>query len=172
MPRSHRSLVATVASVILFAALAGGLAGQEAEPGRGYPSTEWPFTGGNWSSSRYSTLDEINADTLDRLGAAWVAPLPGGAASRSTPVVQDGAVYLTGGANVFAFDARTGETHLALAAGPRCRPGGVVAGRRRGRRPGRLRHAQRGSARAAAATPASWCGPRGSGARSRPGARW
>ncbi|MCY4638425.1 MAG: PQQ-binding-like beta-propeller repeat protein, partial [Acidobacteria bacterium] len=110
MHRPHRSLVVTVASVIALAVFSGGLAGQEPEPGRGYPSTDWPFAGGNWASSRYSTLDDIAADTVDRLGAAWVAPLPGGAASRSTPVVQDGAIYLTGGANVFAFDARTGES--------------------------------------------------------------
>ncbi len=109
MSRSHRSVVVTVASAIALAVFSGGLAGQEPETGRGYPSTDWPFTGGNWSSSRYSTLDDIAADTVDRLGAAWMAPLPGGAASRSTPVVQDGAIYLTGGANVFAFDARTGE---------------------------------------------------------------
>ena len=109
MLRRHRSLVVIVASAITLAALTAGVAGQEPEPGRGYPSTDWPFTGGNWSSSRYSTLDEIDLDTLDRLGAAWMTPLPGGAASRSTPVVQDGAVYLTGGANVFAFDARTGD---------------------------------------------------------------
>ena len=69
MPRSHRSLVATVASVIMFAALAGGLAGQEAEPGRGYPSTDWPFTGGDWSSSRYSTLDEIATPTRSTASA-------------------------------------------------------------------------------------------------------
>ena len=109
MPRRHRSLVVTVASAITLAALVVGLAGQEPEPGRGYPSTDWPFAGGNWSSSRYSTLDEIATATLDRLGAAWVAPLPGGAASRSTPVVQDGAIYVTGGANVFAFDAGSGD---------------------------------------------------------------
>ncbi|MCY4119980.1 MAG: PQQ-binding-like beta-propeller repeat protein, partial [Acidobacteria bacterium] len=110
MPERHISLVVGVAAAVVVAALAAGLAAQAPEPGRGFPSTDWPFTGGNWSSSRYSTLDEINADTLDRLGAAWMTPLPGGAASRSTPVVQDGAIYLTGGANVFAFDARTGET--------------------------------------------------------------
>ena len=65
MLQRHRSLVVTVASVIAIAALAAGLAGQEPETGRGYPSTDWPFTGGNWSSSRYSTLDDISADTLD-----------------------------------------------------------------------------------------------------------
>ena len=109
MRRSHRSLVVTVVSAIALVAFAGGLSGQAPEPGRGYPSGDWPFTGGNWSSSRYSTLDDIATDTVDRLGAAWMTPLPGGAASRATPVVQDGVIYLTGGANVFAFDARTGD---------------------------------------------------------------
>ena len=109
MPRRHRSLVVTIASAITLAALAGGLAAQAPEPGRGYPAGDWPFTGGNWSGSRYSTLDEVAADTVDRLGAEWVTPLPGGASSRATPVVADGVIYLTGGANVFAFDARTGE---------------------------------------------------------------
>ena len=109
MPRRHRSLVVTIASAITLAALAGGLAAQAPEPGRGYPAGDWPFTGGNWSGSRYSTLDDVAVETVDRLGAAWVTPLPGGAASRATPVVADGVIYLTGGANVFAFDARTGE---------------------------------------------------------------
>ena len=108
MPRRRLSLVVTLASAVTFAAPAGPGA-QEPEPGRGYPSADWPFTGGDWSSSRYSTLDAVDADTVERLGAAWVTPLPGGAASRATPVAQDGVIYLTGGANVFAFDARTGE---------------------------------------------------------------
>ena len=92
-------------------ALMGVVQGQEtSEAGRGYPAGEWPLVGGNWSSSRHSTLTEINLETVDRLAGAWVSPLPGGAASRSTPVMQDGVLYLTGGANVFAIDARTGET--------------------------------------------------------------
>ena len=109
MPRRSRALVVTVLSAFILVALAGGLIAQEPEPGRGYPATDWPLTGGNWSSSRYSTLDAVASDTVDRLGAAWVTPLPGGASSRATAVVQDGVIYLTGGANVFAFDARTGD---------------------------------------------------------------
>ena len=66
--------------------------------------------GGNWSSSRYWTLDDITTDTVDRLAGAWVTRLADGAASRATPVILDGVLYLTGGANVFAIDARTGET--------------------------------------------------------------
>ena len=109
MPPRHRWFVVTGAFAFAFAVLGGDLAGQAPEPGRGYPSADWPFTGGNWSSSRYSTLDDIAGDTVDRLGAAWVTPLPGGASSRATAVVQDGVIYLPGGANVFAFDARTGD---------------------------------------------------------------
>ena len=87
MPRRQRSLVVTVASAVALAGLAAGLAAQAPEPGRGYPSMDWPFTGGNWSSSRYTTLDAVTADTVDRLGGAWVTPLPGGAASRATPEI-------------------------------------------------------------------------------------
>ena len=106
----RRGVAIVVAAAGLFA-LTGALQGREAqEAGRGYPAGEWPLVGGNWSSSRYSTLDDISLDTVDRLGGAWVAPLPGGAASRATPVFRDGVLYLTAGANVFAIDARTGET--------------------------------------------------------------
>ena len=80
MFRRNRSLVATAASAVALAAFTAGLSAQAPEPGRGYPSGDWPFTGGNWSSSRYTTLDEIATNTVDRLGAAWVTPLPGGAA--------------------------------------------------------------------------------------------
>ena len=128
MPVRHRSLVVTVASAIALAAFAGGLAGQEPEPGRGYPSADWSFTGGNWSSSRYTALDAVATDTVDRLGGAWVTPLPGGAASRATPVVEDGVIYLPGGANVFAFDARTGDPIWRWEPDPRGGAGALVAG--------------------------------------------
>ena len=65
---------------------------------------------GDWTSSRYSTLTDISTETVDRLGAAWVTRLGGGASSRATPVVKDGVIFLTAGANVFAIDGRTGET--------------------------------------------------------------
>ena len=109
MRERHRGFVVALA-VAGVVALAGGVQGQEAGEDRsGYPGGEWPLVGGNWSSSRYSTLADVTLDTVDRLGGAWVTPLPGGAASRAPPVVRDGVLYLTGGANVFAVDARTGE---------------------------------------------------------------
>ena len=100
----------SVALAAAVAALPGGVEGQAPEDGGGYPAGDWPLVGGNWSSSRYTTLDDITLDTVGELGGAWVTALPGGAASRATPVMRDGVLYLTAGANVLAIDARTGET--------------------------------------------------------------
>ena len=110
MPSLARA-IAVIAGVlvIVLVAVAGGLEGQAPESGRGYPSQDWPLVSGNWSGTRYSTLAEITTGTVDRLGGAWVTRLAGGAASRATPVILDGVLYLTGGANVFAVDVRTGE---------------------------------------------------------------
>ena len=102
--------VLIIAIVAGGVALTGGLQGQAPDSGRGYPAQDWPFVGGDWSSSRYSTLSSITTETVDRLNGAWVTRLEGGASSRATPVVKDGILYLTAGANVFAIDARTGET--------------------------------------------------------------
>jgi len=100
-------IIAIVAGGI---ALTGGLQAQAPDSGRKYSGQDWPFVGGDWSSSRYSTLNGITTETVDRLNGAWVTRLEGGASSRATPVVKDGVLYLTAGANVFAIDARTGET--------------------------------------------------------------
>ena len=111
--RSHAHGVTVAAVIVVVAAvllsLTGALQGQVADIGRGYPAQDWPLTGGNWSSSRYSTLTDITTDTVDRLSGAWVTELAG-ASSRATPVVKDGVLYLTAGANVFAIDGGTGET--------------------------------------------------------------
>ena len=98
------------AIVVGVVTLTAGLQGQAPDDGRGYPAQDWPFVGGNWSSSRYSALSDITTETVDRLGGSWVAQLDGGVASRATPVVKNGILYLTAGANVFALDARTGES--------------------------------------------------------------
>ncbi|MCY4505778.1 MAG: pyrrolo-quinoline quinone, partial [Acidobacteria bacterium] len=76
----------------LVVVLASGIAAlpavaQGQESGRGYPAGEWPLVGGDWSSSRHSTLADIDRGTVDRLGGAWVTRLGGGASSRATPVV-------------------------------------------------------------------------------------
>ena len=100
-------LAATAAGLVFLTA---GLQGQAPEIGRGFAARDWPLAGGDWTSSRYSTLTEISTETIDRLGGAWVTRLEGGASSRATPVVGDGIVYLTAGPGVQALDGATGES--------------------------------------------------------------
>ena len=111
MRRLNRSRGVALAAVlaVAFAVHSKESAEQADDDGRGYAEHDWLFAGGNWSSSRYSTLADISTETIDRLGGAWVKRLDGGASSRATPVVKDGVIYLTAGANVFAIDAGSGE---------------------------------------------------------------
>ena len=103
-------IVTTATIAVALMTLTIGLQGQVTERGDGYSAEDWLFVAGDRSSSRHSTLTDINTDTVGRLSGAWVTRLEGGASSRATPVVQDGVLYLTGGANVFAINAKTGET--------------------------------------------------------------
>ena len=90
-------------------ALTGSLQAQAPERTGGYSSDDWSFAGGDQGSSRYSTLAQISTDTIDRLGGAWVTRLDGGGASRSTPIVKDGVMFLTAGPSVHAISGTTGE---------------------------------------------------------------
>ena len=103
-------LAVRVVTTVLVVILSGALLGQVHDGGRGFPAKDWSLVGGDWSSSRHSTLNDITIDTVDRLGGAWVRQFDGGGSSRATPVVQNGILYLTAGASVFAIDGGTGET--------------------------------------------------------------
>ncbi len=105
-----RGLITAIAAGVVALAMPGPVEGQAPDDGPGYPGQDWLFAGGDHSSSRYSTLTDISTDTVDRLGGTWVTRLEGGVLSRATPVVKDGILYLSAGANVFAIDARTGDT--------------------------------------------------------------
>ena len=109
-PLFRRTVPAIVAIFVALMISAIGLQAQVPESGRAYAAEDWQVVGGDAASSRHSTLAEISTDTIDRLGGAWVTQLEGGVSSRATPVVKDGVLYLTAGANVFAIDAKTGET--------------------------------------------------------------
>jgi len=72
----------------------------------------------NWSSydrdnsgRRFSALDQIKPDNVDRLVVDWVYQFPQiPLRSEATPLVRDGVMYLTnGGADAMAVDARTGK---------------------------------------------------------------
>jgi len=63
-------------------------------------------------AQRFSPLNEINADNVQKLVPAFASSL-GGEKQRgqeSQPIIYDGTIYVTGSySRLFAFDARTGE---------------------------------------------------------------
>lgn len=76
------------------------------------PTTQtWDFVGGDVGNMRYSALNQINTQNVKTLQGAWSSEkFADGAASRSTPVVKDGLMYVTAGSRLYAFDAKTGKT--------------------------------------------------------------
>jgi len=72
---------------------------------------EWLSYGRDFAESRYSPLDEINRENVNRLGLAWSWEIQGTQGRlESTPLVRDGVMYATGTWSVvFALDALTGE---------------------------------------------------------------
>lgn len=74
-------------------------------------TANWLMYGGNYQNWRYSPLARINRDNVGKLLPKWLfqTGVPGQLAG--APVVVDGVLYLTAANNnLFALDARTGET--------------------------------------------------------------
>src|SRR5438552_765109 len=49
----------------------------------------WPSYNGDRGGNRYTTLRQIDKNTVARLAPAWIFPIPGGGGSQVTPVVVD-----------------------------------------------------------------------------------
>ena len=70
----------------------------------------WTSYNGDYSGRRYSSLHEINTGNVAQLGAAWVFH-PGNSQNLEvTPLVIRGVMFITSANDVFAIDARTGQT--------------------------------------------------------------
>ena len=70
----------------------------------------WLSYGRTYDEQRYSPLEQINKDTIDQVGLAWFADMTTSRGQEATPIVVDGALYIsTSWSNVWAFDVRTGE---------------------------------------------------------------
>ncbi|SER17548.1 quinohemoprotein ethanol dehydrogenase [Solimonas aquatica] len=73
-------------------------------------SANWAAYGRSFSEQRFSTLDQINRDTVKRLGLAWSLDLPDVWNVSSTPLAVDGVLYLAVGFSVIkAVDAVSGK---------------------------------------------------------------
>lgn len=104
--------------LVLSAILTLATAGPEALGAQsGAPDGSWPVWGGDPGATRYSALDGIDADNVDRLEVAWrwrmdnFGPRPEGR-SQTVPLVVDGRMFATAGMNrdVVAIDPATGQT--------------------------------------------------------------
>lgn len=69
----------------------------------------WLTYWGDYRSTHYSALHQIDTTNVSRLHAAWAFPMPGSAVLEATPLVADGVMYTTQPGGVVALDARTGR---------------------------------------------------------------
>ena len=70
----------------------------------------WLAFGRNYSEQRYSPLDQVNLETVKRLGLDWYLDLPDNNTLNGTPLVVDGIMYFTGSySRTYAVDAKTGK---------------------------------------------------------------
>ncbi len=82
----------------------------------GAKNGEWPTYGGDLGSTRYSPLDQINADNFNKLEVAWRFKTDNLGPRKeyqleATPLVVHGKMYTTAGARraAVSLDASTGE---------------------------------------------------------------
>jgi quinohemoprotein ethanol dehydrogenase len=71
---------------------------------------DWLLYGGSIDDHRYSPLNQINEQTVPKLGLVWSRELGTTRGLEATPLVENGVIYTTGSWSVvFALDAKTGE---------------------------------------------------------------
>jgi quinohemoprotein ethanol dehydrogenase len=80
------------------------VAAVDKEPG------QWLTSGRDAGKTFYSPLDQINAETVSRLGFAWEFEAGTNRGMQATPIVVDGVMYTSGVAGrVYALDAANGK---------------------------------------------------------------
>ncbi len=95
---------------IAMAVTACGKAGVDAKRIEAAAAGDWLTYGRTYDEQRFSPLDQVNKDTVARLGVAWWASFDTDRGQEATPLVSDGILYTTTTwSKVFAFDAKTGK---------------------------------------------------------------
>lgn len=73
-------------------------------------SSEWNLIGNNPEQQHYSSLAQINEDTVKNLGLAWVEDMPVKDGSTGVPLIDEGIIYQSAAlGKVFAHDLGTGK---------------------------------------------------------------
>jgi len=113
--KSSRRLVLAAATVCILAIIGcartrvvpvddAALRAADADP------ANWITYGRTYSEQRFSRLQQVNEQTVSRLGLAWSFDLETLRGLEATPLVKDGVLYTTSAWSlVYAFDARTGH---------------------------------------------------------------
>ena len=71
---------------------------------------DWPTYSGTFHSTRYSTLAQISTENVASLRPVWMYQPPGTGPLEGTPIVADGAMYVTSGpAAVVALHLKSGR---------------------------------------------------------------
>jgi alcohol dehydrogenase (cytochrome c) len=110
---------AAVACVVLVVLAAGRTAVKSEGNGRQSAGKEWSTVNGDLANSRFSTLSQINTQTVGHLAGAWISEkFDDGGGGRAMPVVRDGLLFITAGSYVYAYDAKTGGTVWRHQTGP------------------------------------------------------
>ena len=110
-----------VVAAVVLAAGCGGSSSSDTSPAfssselTALPTTDWITNGGSISNQRYSPLDEINTENVGQLKGLWHIHLRSGNAGKysgeAQPIVYKNVIYvITGADDVFAIDAKTGDT--------------------------------------------------------------
>ncbi len=78
-------------------------------PGPDAGDVDWPLHGNDVGERRFSALQQVNRDTVGKLGLAWSFDLYTRRGIEATPLVIDGVMYVSGSwSMVYALDAVTG----------------------------------------------------------------
>ncbi len=71
----------------------------------------WLMYGRTYDDHRFSPLNQVNEQSIGKLGLAWSRELGTSRGLEATPLAKDGVLYATGSWSVvFAMDAKTGKT--------------------------------------------------------------
>lgn len=70
----------------------------------------WPTYNGAPHGNRYSSVDQINRATIERLAPAWIFTFSGASRLEVTPIVVDGIMYVTAVNECYALDAGSGRS--------------------------------------------------------------
>ncbi len=98
------------ASPIKESSTLAGLSGRDGMIAAEQLKDQWFTTGGRFSETHHSSLDQINKSNIDQLGFAWDYDLYSTRGVEATPVIVDGVIYASGPWGVvYAVDGKTGK---------------------------------------------------------------